>query len=55
MPADSNNNKSVTLKELYTYIYNTVYNWTKDLYYGGSPAPSHVQYYGTDSTVLFER
>lgn len=50
MPADSNKDKKLTLKEVYTYTYNLAYSWTNS---GGEP--QRAQYYGTDSTVLFTR
>ncbi len=49
-PADTNGDRKVTLKELYTYTYNTAYNWT---YNSGSP--QRAQYYGNDSEVVFSR
>ena len=54
-PADKNGNKQITVRELYDYVYGRVYSWTKDLTYNGKKSPAHVQYYGTDSEVLFRR
>ena len=51
MPADTNKDKLITLKELYTYAYNNVYNWTKNLDGG----PARVQYYGPENEVIFRR
>ncbi|MBR4906232.1 MAG: caspase family protein [Clostridia bacterium] len=45
MPADKNNDKQITLKELYDYVKATAYSWV------GQTA----QYYGPDSEVLFRR
>lgn len=53
MPADSNKNSQVTLKEIYTYAYNLSYKWTNVS--GTNYTPQHVQYYGTDTAVLFRR
>ncbi len=50
MPADSNKDKKLTLKEVYTYTYNLAYSWTN-----GTGEPQRAQYYGTDSAVLFTR
>ncbi len=46
MPADKDNNKKITLKELFDYTYSTAYNWTNS---------QQAQYYGPDSEVLFFR
>ncbi len=51
MPADVNRNKSITLKELFDYAYSTVLDWTSS----SDDPPQQVQYFGTDSTVLFAR
>ncbi len=48
MPADTDKNLSVTLKEIYTYASRQAQTWT-------SGDAQHAQYYGTDSTVLFKR
>ena len=50
MPADSNKDKLVTLRELYDYAYTAAYNWT---YSSGDP--QRAQYYGTDGEILFRR
>ena len=46
MPADQNNDKKVTLKELYDYIINQVRSWRLS---------QSAQYYGPDDFVLFKR
>ncbi len=46
MPADKNNDKKVTLKELYDYIVNQVRSWRLS---------QSAQYYGPDDFVLFKR
>ena len=46
MPADKNNDKKVTLKELYDYIINQVSSWRLS---------QSAQYYGPDDFVLFKR
>ena len=50
LPADTNKNNEVTLKELFTYTYNTAYSWTQN-----SGSPQRAQYYGNDNEVLFSR
>ena len=46
MPADTDGNKQITLKEIYTYAYNTALGWAS--------TPQYAQYYGPDSEVLFK-
>ena len=46
MPADKNNDKKVTLKELYDYIVQQVRSWKLS---------QSAQYYGPDDFVLFKR
>ena len=50
MPADSNSDKLITLKELYDYAQKTAYNWTSS-----TGEPQQAQYWGNDSEVLFRR
>lgn len=55
MPANTDSNGEITLKELYTYSYNAVYGWTENVSGEGYSGPQHVQYYGPDGEILFRR
>ena len=46
MPADTNNDANLTLREIFQYTYNQAYNWT---------GAQHAQYYGPDNEILFTR
>ena len=50
MPADSNGDRNVTLKELFSYAYRTAHHWA-----GGDANAQRAQYYGPDAEVLFSR
>ena len=51
MPADTDGNKQITLKEIFSYAYDLALYWSDDM----DLSWQHAQYYGPDSEVLFKR